>query len=175
MSARSTDPLPAFIAPQLASLVAEPPAGKDWLHEIKYDGYRAIAAIGGGRCRMYTRSGQDWTDKFAGIAADLTRLKIGSALIDGEIVVLDEHGRSSFQRLQNALKEGRTPLTYYVFDILELDGHDLRQEPLSRRKEVLRKVLDGAPKAIRYSEEVAGQGDKVLAQACRLGLEGIIS
>ena len=132
MSARSTDPLPAFVAPQLASLVAEPPAGKDWLHEIKYDGYRAIAAIGaGGRCRIYTRSGQDWTDKFAGIAAELTELKVGSALLDGEIVVLDEHGRTSFQRLQNALKEGRTPLTYYVFDILELDGHDLRQEPLS--------------------------------------------
>jgi bifunctional non-homologous end joining protein LigD len=175
MSARSTAPLPAFVAPQLASLVAEPPAGKDWLHEIKYDGYRAIAAIGGGRCRIYTRSGQDWTDKFAGIAADLTKLKIGSALLDGEIVVLDEHGRSSFQRLQNALKEGRTPLTYYVFDILELDGHDLQQEPLSQRKKVLRKVLKGAPEAIRYSEEVAGQGDKVLAQACRLGLEGIIS
>ncbi len=175
MSARSTDLLPAFVAPQLASLVAEPPAGKDWLHEIKYDGYRAIAAIGGGRCRIYTRSGQDWTDKFAGIAAELTKLKIASALLDGEIVVLDEHGRSSFQRLQNALKEGRTPLTYYVFDILEFDGHDLQQEPLSQRKKVLRKVLKGAPEAIRYSEEVAGQGDKVLAQACRLGLEGIIS
>ncbi|MTD95592.1 DNA ligase D [Hyphomicrobium sp. xq] len=175
MSARSTDPLPAFVAPQLASLVAEPPAGKDWLHEIKYDGYRAIAAIGGGRGRIYTRSGQDWTDKFAGIAAELTKLKIGSALLDGEIVVLDEHGRSSFQRLQNALKEGRTPLIYYVFDILEFDGHDLRQEPLSQRKKVLRKVLKGAPEAIRYSEEIAGQGDKVLAQACRLGLEGIVS
>jgi len=175
MSARSTDPLPAFVAPQLASLVAEPPAGKDWLHEIKYDGYRAIAAIGGGRCRIYTRSGQDWTDKFAGIAAELTKLKVGSALLDGEIVVLDEHGRSSFQRLQNALKGGRTPLTYYVFDILELDGHDLRQVALSQRKDILRKVLEGAPKSIRYSEEIAGQGDKVLAQACRLGLEGIIS
>jgi bifunctional non-homologous end joining protein LigD len=175
MSARSTDPLPAFVAPQLASLVSEPPAGKDWLHEIKYDGYRAIAAIGKDRCRIYTRSGQDWTDKFAKVASELRSLKVGSALLDGEIVVLDEHGRTSFQRLQNALKEGRTPLTYYVFDILELNGHDLRQEPLRRRKEVLRKVLDGAPKAIRYSEEVAGQGDKVLAQACRLGLEGIVS
>src|SRR6185312_13158263 len=147
MSARSTEPLPAFVAPQLASLVDTPPAGNEWLHEIKYDGYRAIAAVGGGRCRIYTRSGQDWTDKFAGIAAELTKLKVGSALLDGEIVVLDEHGRSSFQRLQNALKDGRTPLTYYVFDILELDGHDLRQEPLSRRKEILRKVLDDAPKA----------------------------
>src|SRR5262245_2475929 len=126
MSARSTDVLPAFVAPQLASLVTEPPAGKDWLHEIKYDGYRAIAAVGGDRCRIYTRSGQDWTAKFTSIATQLTRLKASSALLDGEIVVLDEHGRSSFQRLQNALKEGRTPLVYYVFDILELDGHDLR-------------------------------------------------
>jgi bifunctional non-homologous end joining protein LigD len=175
MSARSTDALPAFVAPQLASLVDEPPAGKEWVHEIKYDGYRAIAAIGVNRCRIYTRSGQDWTAKFSSIASQLTTLKVGSALLDGEIVVLDEHGRSRFQRLQNALKDGRTPLIYYVFDIIELDGQDLRQEPLSERKKILRKVLKGAPASIRYSEEVAGQGDQVLAQACRLGLEGIIS
>jgi bifunctional non-homologous end joining protein LigD len=119
--APSALPLPAFVAPQLAVLVASPPAGDEWLHEIKYDGYRAIAAIAGDRCRIYTRSGQDWTAKFAPIAASLKRLKVGSALLDGEIVVLDADGRSRFQLLQNALKEGGAPLAYFVFDILELD------------------------------------------------------
>ena len=174
-SSRSTFPLPGFVAPQLATLVAEPPAGGDWLHEIKYDGYRAIAAIGGGRCRIYTRSGKDWTEKFASIASSLSKLKVGNALLDGEIVALDEHGRSRFQLLQNGLKSKDVPLTYYVFDLLELDGRDLRSEPLSDRKEELRKLLVGAPDAIRYSEDVAGHGEQVFAQACRLGLEGIVS
>lgn len=172
---RSTRPLPAFVAPQLATLVAEPPEGNDWLHEIKYDGYRAIAALGGGHCRIYTRSGQDWTGKFSSIADALSRLKTGSALLDGEIVALDAHGRSSFQLLQSSLKKGRIPLTYYVFDILELDGRDLRQEPLKRRKDILRKVLKGAPDDIRFSEDVTGHGDRVFAHACRMGLEGIVS
>lgn len=172
---RSARPLPAFVSPQLATLVADPPEGNDWLHEIKYDGYRAIAAVAGGRCRVYTRSGQDWTQKFSSIAAALCRLKVGSALLDGEIVALDEHGRSSFQLLQSSLKEGRIPLTYYVFDILELDGRDLRDEPLKRRKEILRKALKGAPCDIRFSEDVVGHGDRVFAHACRMGLEGIVS
>jgi len=173
--ARTTAPLPTFVAPELATLVAEPPEGSDWLHEIKYDGYRAIAAVAGERCRIYTRSGQDWTDKFAPIATALRKLKVASVLLDGEIVVLDAHGRSKFQLLQSSLKDGDAPLTYYVFDILELDGRDLRAAPLRRRKEILRNVLQGAPEDIRYSEDVEGHGDRVLAHACRLGLEGIVS
>jgi len=167
--------LPQFVAPQLATLVTSPPEGDEWLHEIKYDGYRAIAAIAAGKVRIYTRSSQDWTAKFSSIANALQELKIGSALLDGEIVALDPEGRSSFQRLQNALREERAPLTYYVFDILELDGRDLRAEPLKQRKEILREVLRGAPDAIRYSEDVAGHGSEVLAKACTLGLEGIVS
>ncbi|MFA5902248.1 MAG: DNA polymerase LigD, partial [Hyphomicrobium sp.] len=173
--ARSAVPLPAFIAPELATLVSEPPEGDDWLHEIKYDGYRAIAAVGGGRCRVYTRSGQDWTEKFASVAEPLGALSISSALLDGEIVALDENGRSSFQLLQSNLKTKRAPLTYYVFDILELDGKDLREEPLRRRKAILRRVLRGAPDTIRYSEDVVGHGDRIFAQACLHGLEGIVS
>lgn len=174
-TSRSTDALPQFIAPQLATLASEPPQGADWLHEIKYDGYRAIAAVSSDRCRIYTRSGQDWTDKFAPVADALRQLKIKSAVLDGEIVVLDEHGRSSFQLLQRSLKDGSGPLTYFVFDILELDGRDLRDEPLKRRKEILRKVLKAPADVIRYSEDVAGHGERVFAQACRLGLEGIVS
>ena len=174
LKSRSTA-LPKFVSPQLATLAAVPPEGADWVHEIKYDGYRAIAALAGDRCRIYTRSGQDWTEKFASIAAALTRLDVGSALLDGEIVALDDNGRSRFQLLQAGLKDGSIPLTYYAFDILELDGADLRDEPLERRKRVLKKLLRGAPAAIRYSEDVTGHGAKVLAEACELGLEGIVS
>ena len=167
--------LPAFVPPQLATLSDVPPEGADWVHEIKYDGYRAIAAVAGDRCRIYTRSGQDWTEKFASIAAALPSLDVGSALLDGEIVALDAEGRSRFQLLQAGLKDASAPLTYYVFDILELDGTDLRGEPLKRRKAILKKLLRGAPDAVRYSEDIAGHGAKVLAQVGELGLEGIVS
>ncbi len=166
---------PQFIAPELATLVTTPPAGDAWLHEIKYDGYRAIAAVGGGRVRIFTRSGQDWTRKFESVAQALQTLAVKSALLDGEIVVLDADGRSSFAALQHGLKEGKVPLTYVVFDLLELDGKDLRKEPLLRRKQALRKLLDIPPAGIRYSDDVVGHGAEVLAKACRLGLEGIVS
>jgi bifunctional non-homologous end joining protein LigD len=166
---------PEFVAPELATLVATPPGGNDWLHEIKFDGYRAIAAIGGGRVRIYTRSGQDWTKKFATVAQALAKLDVKSALLDGEIVVLDEEGRSSFARLQHGLKEGNVPLTYYVFDLLELDERNLRREPLIARKQRLRELLEAPPAGIRLSDHVVGHGDQVFAKACRLGLEGIVS
>ena len=172
---RSEAPLPEFVAPELATLVSEPPSGKDWWHEIKYDGYRAISAVGGGRCRIYTRSGQDWTHKFQDIAGALCKLKVESALLDGEIVAIDADGRTSFQLLQQSIKSNGTPLTYYVFDLLEIDGRDLRPEPLRERKAVLRKLLKGSPDAIRYSDEFIGDGNHVFAEACRLGLEGIVS
>ncbi|MBI1649607.1 DNA ligase D [Hyphomicrobium sulfonivorans] len=166
---------PQFISPQLATLVTAPPEGEEWVHEIKYDGYRAVAAIGGETCHIYTRSGQDWTHKFQSIATALLSLRVSSALLDGEIVALDPEGRSRFQLLQNGLRQSHAPLTYYVFDLLELDGKDLRAEPLRERKEILRKLLKGAPDAIRYSADIAGHGQDVLSECCRLGLEGIIS
>ncbi|MDH4980699.1 DNA ligase D [Hyphomicrobium sp. D-2] len=166
---------PQSISPQLATLVTAPPEGEEWVHEIKYDGYRAIAAIGDGTCHIYTRSGQDWTHKFQPIATALLSLRVSSALLDGEIVALDAEGRSRFQLLQNGLRQSNAPLTYYVFDLLELDGKDLRAEPLRERKEILRKLLKGAPDAIRYSADIAGHGRDVLSECCRLGLEGIIS
>jgi len=167
--------LPRFVAPQLATLVASPPEGDAWLHEIKYDGYRAIAAIGGGRVRINTRSGQDWTEKFAGVARALQKLRGKNALLDGEIVALDREGRSRFGLLQQGLKAGEAPLTYYVFDLLELNGRDLRKEPLIRRKEALQELLQSPPAGIAYSEHVVGHGDKIFAKACRMGLEGVVS
>jgi bifunctional non-homologous end joining protein LigD len=167
--------LPEFIAPQLATLVTEAPEGEQWVHEIKYDGYRAVAALGEGHARIYTRSGQDWSAKFPGIVAALRKIKIASALVDGEIVALDAKGKSSFAGLQQGLKSGNVPLVYYVFDLLELDGHDLRSEPLIERKKKLRKLLQKAPDEIRFSDYVVGHGHELFARACRMGLEGIVS
>jgi bifunctional non-homologous end joining protein LigD len=167
--------MPKFVVPELATLVRTPPPGDDWWHEIKFDGYRAIAALAGGRVRIYTRSGQNWTDTFVAIAKALPALDVGSALFDGEIVALDEKGRSSFARLQQGLRAGRIPLTYYIFDLIELNGKDLRKKPLAERKEILRDLLQSAPDGIRYSDHVVGHGAELLVKACDIGLEGIVS
>src|SRR6266508_5459509 len=168
--------LPDFVAPQLATLVGRAPAGEDWLHEIKLDGYRVLARIERGRARLLTRSGQDWTARFPGVAAAAERLRAKGALLDGEVVILDAHGISHFQSLQEALSQGRTQdLVYFVFDLLHLDGRDLRSLPLSARKALLARLLHGSGKTIRYSEHVEGQGDSFYDKACSMGLEGIIS
>jgi len=172
---KSNSRLPKFVAPELATLVSEPPAGNDWLHEIKYDGYRALSAIGGGQVKICTRSGQDWTKAFAPIAKQLAKLDCDSALLDGEIVVLDDKGRSSFAALQHSLKHGSAPLTYFVFDLPELDGKDLRKKTLVERKKALHDLLKRAPSAIHYSDHVVGHGDEIFQRACRVGLEGIVS
>lgn len=167
--------MPAFRVPELATLADKPPSGDHWLHEIKFDGYRAIAALAGGRCRLYTRSGLDWTDKFGRLPAALASLDAASALVDGEIVVLDEQGRSSFGLLQEALKQGGRDLVYYVFDLLELDGADCSVLPLVERKQRLAQLIEKAPASIRLSNHHSGAGEKLLREACRMGLEGIVS
>jgi bifunctional non-homologous end joining protein LigD len=173
--ARRKSKLPAFVAPQLATLAAEPPEGAQWLHEIKFDGYRVIAAIADGQVMLYTRAGNDWTARFGKIAADVAALNVRSALLDGEIVVLDAQGRSDFGSLQQALKTGELPLTLYVFDLLMHDGKDLRRLALEKRKARLEELLANAPASIRYSDHVRGNGRAVLAKCCSLGLEGVVS
>lgn len=126
--------IPAFRPVQLATLVDQVPSGNGWLHEMKFDGYRCLIAIGGGQARAYTRSGLDWSDKFTPIVAAAAKLKVSSALLDGEAVVLDQNGRSDFQALQASLKNGRANLTYYAFDLLELDGEDSRSCRRSRAR-----------------------------------------
>lgn len=125
---------PPFRPVQLAQLVDTVPAGSGWLHEMKYDGYRLLIAVGGGEARAYTRSGLDWSDRFASLLAEAQRLKVETALIDGEAVVLDADGRSNFQSLQNALKGSADTIDYFAFDLLELDGEDLTGLPLTERK-----------------------------------------
>lgn len=168
---------PAFIAPQLATLVDVAPPGNGWLHEIKYDGYRAIASIGGDRVVIRTRNGLDWTETFAPLVEPLSQLNCQSAVLDGEITVADADGHSSFGALQNAISEGNGDFVYYVFDLLQLDGRDLRGLPLVERKDRLAALLpDGADDGpLIYSGHMTEDGDMVFANACDLKLEGIIS
>jgi bifunctional non-homologous end joining protein LigD len=172
-------PLPDFVPPSLATLRTAAPSGVGWVHEIKFDGYRIQARLDHGGVRLLTRKGLDWTGKFPNVAAAVAKLPAASALIDGEIVVEDERGVSVFSMLQAALKEGRRDaFIYYVFDLLHLDGRDLRELPLAERKAELESLLDrakGVGNAIRYSEHFDEDGALVLQQACRMTLEGIVS
>jgi bifunctional non-homologous end joining protein LigD len=165
--------LPAFRPPQLATLVDHVPPGSGWLHEVKYDGYRALLAAGGGKAKAYTRTGLDWSDRFAPIVKAASSLP-GSALIDGEVVAMDAKGHPSFQALQSALKEGG-PLTFFAFDLLEQDGEDVAALPNIERKERLAALLKDVPPPILYADHVIGNGEGLFEQLCREGLEGIVS
>jgi bifunctional non-homologous end joining protein LigD len=168
--------LPAWVAPQLATLVSGPPPGDDWVHEIKLDGYRILLRAERGRVKLLTRNRQDWTARFPAVAEAAAALPVKEALLDGEIVALDRAGVSSFQALQQAdqLETGRT-LVYVAFDLLFLDGSDLRPLPLVERKARLARLLKGRRGRLRYSEHFDLPGQRVFDRACRLGLEGIIA
>ncbi|MCO5064142.1 MAG: DNA ligase D [Rhizobiaceae bacterium] len=174
-----TAPMPDFIPPCLATLKSDAPEGKEWLHEVKFDGYRMQAHIAGGKVRLLTRTGLDWTGKFGkGIAGALAALDCSDAILDGEVVALDETGGTSFSRLQQALSSGDgDALTYYLFDLLWLDGSDLRKEPLIERKAALKDLLgpEAENSPLRYSDHFVQPGSMMLKHACRLGLEGVVS
>ncbi|CAA0129208.1 Multifunctional non-homologous end joining protein LigD [Starkeya nomas] len=174
-SARTSAVAPAFRPVQLATLVDAVPAGDRWIHEMKYDGYRTLVAVGGGEARAYTRSGLDWSGRFPSILADARQLKVQSALIDGEAVVLDPEGRSNFQKLQGALKGAPASIDYFAFDLLELNGDDLTSLPLLERKTKLKGILPAKGTHIRYSDHIQGNGEKLLKSFCAAGLEGVVS
>jgi bifunctional non-homologous end joining protein LigD len=170
--------MPAEPMPELATLVDDVPPGDDWLHEIKYDGYRLVIALDKGKVRILTRKANDWTAKFPGLVPAFADLPARQAILDGELVVVAPNGTTSFQMLQNVIhSERQDELVFYAFDLLYLDGHDLRPVPLIHRKEALRDLLagygDGAQ--VRFSDHVVGHGKTFHAQACRMGLEGIIA
>jgi bifunctional non-homologous end joining protein LigD len=168
--------LPGFMAPALAMLAETAPSGDNWIHEIKFDGYRIQAHLDDGKVKLFTRNGHDWTRKFPSIAAAITKLPAQSAIIDGELVVDGEDGVSSFSLLQRAIKAGHdAEMTYYVFDLLYLDGVDLRVSPLNERKSALAKVVARAPIAIRLSQSIDEPGPLLLKHACKMRLEGIVS
>ncbi len=169
-------PLPPWVEPCLPSPVERAPSGKDWVHEIKYDGYRVQARIEGGRVALLTRQGLDWTARFPGIAPVLAGLPVKAALMDGEIVVQTEDGIASFTALVDVLKQGAGNLVFYGFDLLHLDGFDLRETPLVDRKAALGKIIaEKGDSRIRLSEHLAGDGETIFRHAARLGLEGIVS
>jgi bifunctional non-homologous end joining protein LigD len=172
------DALPAFLEPSLASPCDKPPGGPKWIHEIKHDGYRIQARIDGAKATLLTRKGLDWTARFPNIAPVLTRLGLKSALIDGEIVVEDEAGVSNLNTLQAELKSGRKDrFKYFVFDLMHCNGYDLTKASLTDRKDLLQTIASGlAPdKPVRVSEHLEVDGATMLAHACRMGLEGIVS
>ncbi len=171
-TSRSKPTLPEFRRPQLCTLQDTVPTGNAWLHEIKFDGYRVLVAVGDGRARVFTRTGLDWTDKFPGIAKAATRLA-GTALIDGEAVAFRD-GRPDFSTLKNAIGDGGK-IVLMAFDLLEQDGEDLTALLTLERKERLRALVADVPADIRFSEHVIGQGEALLDQMCRDGLEGVVS
>lgn len=174
-SARTSAVAPAFRPVQLATLVDAVPAGDRWIHEMKYDGYRTLVAVGGGEARAYTRSGLDWSGRFPSILSDARKLKVRSALIDGEAVVLDPEGRSNFQKLQGALKGAPASIDYFAFDLLELNGDDLTSLPLLKRKAKLKDILPAKGTHIRCSDHIQGNGERLLKSFCAAGLEGVVS
>ena len=165
--------------PQLATLVAEAPAGDEWLHEMKLDGYRLLAHVHKQQVKLLTRHGNDWAERVPSIVAALLGLGIDDAVFDGELVVLDDAGVSDFQSLQNSLAAGKDgALVYFVFDLLRLHGRSLAELPLEERKRELATVVPKQKKKnvkIRLSDHVVGQGPAFFAQACRMNLEGIVS
>ncbi|MDR3408507.1 MAG: DNA ligase D [Methylovirgula sp.] len=170
--------LPDFIPPMLPTLVATPPSGAQWVHEVKFDGYRIEAVAKAGKVKLRTRTGLDWTDRFPTVAGALAQLPVEDCIIDGEIVVEEANGVSDFSALQNALSQGETGgMVYYVFDLMHIDGYDLAGLPLVARKEVLQSLLKAAPGAsiLRYSEHFDENGELMLRHVCRLGAEGVVS
>ena len=168
-------PLPDFVPPQLARGADKPPGGAGWAHEIKFDGYRLQLRVADGACTVLTRSGLDWTHRFKTIAADAAELPPG--LYDGEAVILDAQGAPDFAALQSHLEKGRTgELVFFAFDLLHADGRDVRARPLSERKARLEAILTAAAiPRLRFVEHFEAEGAAMLASACGMGLEGIVS
>lgn len=168
-------PMPAVIAPQLATLVKAPPAGTAWVHEIKYDGYRMLCRIDHREGHIISRNGKEWTEDFPTVSKAAAILPVGNAWLDGEICVVDSKGRSSFQALQNVLSNAPGTLVYFVFDLLYANGIDLRGAALVDRKRALQQLLQGVPPIIQYSDHFAVPGPEFFKNACALGLEGMVS
>jgi bifunctional non-homologous end joining protein LigD len=184
-SPNATKKLPGFIPPQLTVQLDEPPPGDGWVHELKLDGYRIQAHIqAAGTAKnadrsviLYSRNGLDWTHRMSTVSEALETLPVESAILDGEVVVLDAEGHTSFADLQASFQDHvAKPLTYFLFDLLFLNGDDLRTEPMTERKDQLKKLLPkGSAGTLRYSEEIAGDGKTIFTHACRIGAEGIVS
>ena len=165
-----------FISPQLPSLTDQPPEGANWIHEVKHDGYRTMLVIERGTARTYTRNGHDWSDRYPGIITAARKLPCRNAILDGEVIVQDARGVSDFEALQSALRSQPTHLIFYAFDLLHLDGKDLRDTPLVQRRAKLQTLL-GNPsgRPLQFSEEFIGDAAAFFRACAAHELEGIVS
>ena len=166
-------PFPGFVEPALASSIEKVPSGARWIHEIKFDGYRVQVHLANQAITIFTRRGHDWTKRFRKVADDAWHIKAGSAIIDGEIVVPAADGSTDFSVLQNELKGSSKSIVLVAFDLLYLNGRDIRKEPLLRRKAELKKIIAGTD--VQFSESFENDGHAMFAHACKLGLEGVVS
>jgi len=168
--------LPAWISPQLTQLVEAAPEGDGWLHELKYDGYRMHARLDRGAVKLLTRTGLDWTHKYPAIAKAVAAVDARQAYLDGELCGVGTDGITSFNIVQLASDSANAAaLVFFLFDLLHLDGKDLRQRPLIERKERLRALLANAGPCLHYSDHVIGQGPAFYDKACAMSVEGIVS
>jgi DNA ligase D-like protein (predicted ligase) len=168
-------PLPRWVEPQLSKLVEKAPTGPQWVHEIKFDGYRMAARIERGKVQPLTRSGLDWTTKYPATAAAFTKLSVKTAYIDGELCGVRADGVTSFELMQKAADAGYGGLVHFAFDLLELDGENVAILPLLERKERLAQLLRKPPAGIVYSEHEGGDGEAFRRAACQHALEGVVS
>src|SRR3984893_6907217 len=168
--------LPKWVKPQLCKLVDAPPQGPEWLHEIKYDGYRMHARLDHGRIQLLTRTGLDWTHKYPSIAAALSVLPANQAYLDGELCGVRPDGKTSFSMIQTASDSGNAgALVFFLFELLYVDGEVISAAPLLERKERLRDLLSNAGTPLQYSDHQIGRGPEFYTKACESSLEGIIS
>jgi bifunctional non-homologous end joining protein LigD len=167
---RSSKPA-TFIQPCRPTVVAQPPSGAGWAHELKHDGYRLQIHVRDGRVRLYTINGADWSKRYPRIVERAARLQ-GSAVLDAEVVWLDKEGVPNFDALHSRVNDGAA--NALAFDLLMVNGDDLRRKPYRERKSALRKLLQHG-RGIQYVEHAEGHGDRLFAAACKLGLEGIVS
>src|ERR1051326_3337879 len=175
-SARWNDVFPDFIEPCHPTQHPKPPRGERWVHEIKVDGYRCQLHIWHGAVTAYTRRGNNWASRFATIVEAAKALPVKEAIIDGEVMVVTPEGFSDFGALQQELAAKRSDrLTYYAFDLLYVDGYDLRSSPLLARKDSLQRVLTGASGRFLYAQHLAEDGPTIHARGCEMGIEGIVS
>src|ERR1700730_8970042 len=164
---------PGFIEPALATLIDKVPSGERWVHEIKFDGYRVQVHLRDAAVKVFTRRGNDWTNRFRKIAGDAWHINAGSAIIDGEVVVPSADGTTDFSVLQNELKGRSEKIVMFAFDLLYLNGCDLRKLPLIERKALLKKLIDKSD--IQFSESFDVDGGEMFKHACKTGLEGVVS
>jgi bifunctional non-homologous end joining protein LigD len=166
---------PGFIEPMKPRLLESPPAGKDWVYEIKFDGIRALAIKNGKKVSLMSRNQNELGPRYPDILQSIKDLPLNDCVLDGEVVALDGKGRSSFQLLQALEMEGRkSPVYYYVFDLLEAEGKSLLSLPLERRKELLGAIRGSAADPLRYSDNIGGEPEALLREIKRIGLEGIV-